>query len=154
MSSIATPLPRLAARPRRGPPLLWRAAGTVLALMPVAMAVAHRSSPLVVGVAALLAAAALTTERGWASFAADVQDQLRTPIGRAVLGFLAWSALSLSWSEFRAASLAALLEFWLPIAGSLFLALTLPRHLPRWGVWILVAGVALACGIILADLST
>src|ERR671938_190509 len=100
MSSIAAPLSLAAARPRRGAVLLWRSAGTVLAFMPTAMAVAHRSSPLVLALA----------------------------------------------------SLAALLEFWFPVVASLLLALALPSRLPRWGVWILLAGLALACAVILADL--
>jgi O-antigen ligase len=154
MSSMAAPLSLPAARPRRGAVLLWRSAGTVLAFMPAAMAVAHRSSPLVLAVTALLVAAALTVERGWAQWIEDLQKCLRTPLGGAVLAFFAWSALSVCWSEFRAASLAALLEFWFPAAVSLLLALALPHRLPRWGVWVLVAGLALACAFVLADLST
>src|SRR5215212_6319528 len=154
MSSMAAPLSLPAARPRRGAVLLWRSAGTVLAFMPAAMAVAHRSSPLVLAVTALLVAAALTVERGWAQWIEDLQKCLRTRLGGGVLAFFAWSALSVCWSEFRAASLAALFEFWFPAAVSLLLALALPHRLPRWGVWVLVAGLALACAFILADLST
>ena len=139
---------------RRGAGLLWRTSGTVLAFMPVAMAIAHRSSPLVLGVAAFLALAAVAAERGWAGLRADLLTGLRTPLGRSALTFLAWSVISLLWSEFRGVSLAALLEFWFPVAGALLLSVTLPSRLPRWGVWVLAAALALACAAILLELQT
>jgi exopolysaccharide production protein ExoQ len=139
---------------RRGPFLLWRTAGTVLAFMPVAMAVAHRSSPLVLALTALPVAAALTLERGWERPAADMRKSLLTPLGAAVAAFFAWSVVSLLWSEFRGASAYALLEFWFPVAVSLFLAVTLPHRLPRWGVWVVAGAIAMACAVILAELYT
>jgi O-antigen ligase len=155
MTSMAAPLaPPAVPRRRRATLVLWRTAGTVLAFMPTAMAVAHRSSPLVMAVSALMAVAALTMERGWAEFAADLRKVLRTPLGLAVLAFLAWSLASLLWSEFRSSSLRALLEFWFPVAASLLLALALPHRLPRWGVWVLAGALALACALILAQLYT
>jgi O-antigen ligase len=145
--STAAPRPRAAA-------WLWRACATVLALVPVAMVVAHRSSPLVVGIATLLGLLALSQEQGWGAVPKIMAAGLRSPLGRAAVVFLAWSALSLAWSEFRGVSALALLEFWIPVACAFALAEILPARVPRWGVWVLAATLAVACAAILLELHT
>jgi O-antigen ligase len=154
ISTAAPPdLSAAALRPRAAA-WLWRACATVLALVPVAMVVAHRSSPLVLGIAALLGLLALSLEQGRGAVPKALAAGLRAPLGRAALVFLAWSVLSLAWSEFRGLSALALLEFWIPVACALGLAQILPARVPRWGVWVLAATLAVACVVILLELHT
>jgi O-antigen ligase len=138
----------------RAPLVLWRSSATVLSFLPVAMAVAHRSSPLVLAVAAVLAVLALGLEQGWTALQRELAASLASPLGRAVLAFLVWSVLSLAWSEFPGLSLQALLEFWLPVACALVLSLVLPTRVPRWGVWFLTGTLAIACVMIILELRT
>src|SRR5829696_3119662 len=77
---------------------LWSAATICLGLLPLAMLVADRSSPLIVTLAAAGALAAVAVEGRAQSFLNDAAQHLRTPLGLAVLGFLAWAALSVTWS--------------------------------------------------------
>jgi exopolysaccharide production protein ExoQ len=154
ISTAAPPDLSAAALRTRAAAGLWRACATVLALVPVAMVVAHRSSPLVIGICALLGLLALSLEQGWGAVPKTLAAGLRVPLGRVALLFLAWSVLSLSWSEFRGPSALALLEFWFPVACALVLAQILPARVPPWGVWVLAGTLALACAAILLELHT
>ena len=151
---MAAPPDSATALRRRSVLWTWRASATVLSFMPVAMAVAHRSSPLVLALSAVLALAALFLEGRWAGLGADLRAALRAPTGRAALVFFGWCLLSLAWSEFPKTSAAAFLEFWFPVACALVLALILPDRVPRWGAWFLAGTFALACVVILVDLHT
>lgn len=127
---------------------LWRASAIAFASMPLAMAVAHRSAPLFVTLAAALALAASMDEGGVRALAARTRTTLRTPLGAAMLAFLAYAALSVAWSPAPGASLYALGEFVLSIAASLVLALALPSRAPRW-LWPLLAGAVVAAALVI-----
>jgi hypothetical protein len=133
----------------------WSAATICLGLLPLAMVVADRSSPLIVTLAAAAALAAVAVEGRTQSFLNDAAQHLRTPLGLAVLGFLAWAALSVTWSPVRATSLHALGELLLPVAAAFILVLTLPPRMPPWQAgWIFGAAAALACVLIGLELRT
>ena len=94
---------------RRAPPL-YAAGGAALALLPVAMVLANRSSPILVAVAALAFLGGRWREEPRALPGLLVAP-LRTPLGLACLAFLGWSVLSIAWSPFPALSLRVLGEF-------------------------------------------
>src|SRR4051812_26828007 len=108
---------------------LWRAAMVLLAIMPVGMTIAHRSSPLFLGLSAAAAVAALTAEGGLGAGLRGLGAALRTPLGLAVLAFFAWTLASVGWSEARRLSLDAVGEFWLPVAFAFVLVPVLASRL-------------------------
>src|SRR5689334_17716811 len=80
---------------------LWRAATLCLGLMPLAMVVADRSSPLVISLAAAAALAATAVEGRTRNLLDDAARRLWTPLGAAVLCFFAWATLSVVWSPVK-----------------------------------------------------
>jgi O-antigen ligase len=133
---------------------LWRAAAIVLAMMPVGMAVAHRSSPVFLITAAVLALGATVLEGRSADLIGKVRAALFAPLGRAGLAFFGWTLVSIGWSAFPGVSVAAFGEFWFPVIAAVTLGLALPGRAPRWAGWLLSATLALACVMILYELST
>lgn len=133
---------------------LWHASAAVLVLMPLGMAVAHRSSPLFLGLSAAFALAALGVEGRFETFRRDAQAALASPLGLMVLAFLGWSVISLAWSAARPTAVRALGEFWLPVAAAFVLALTLPGRMSRTSLWLLAGSIAIACGVIMIELET
>jgi len=133
---------------------LWRAAMAALALMPLGMAIAHRSSPVFAGLAALLALAATAVEGRLGDLARQARAALASPLGLAVLAFLAWCLVSVGWSEFKALSASALGEFWLPVLAAFVLGLTLPERMTRTAFWLLIAVSVLACATMIFELRT
>jgi O-antigen ligase len=133
---------------------LWEASALVLAAMPLAMAIAHRSSPLVVTLATVLALAALAAEGQVREFYDDACAALRTPVGGAAVAFMAWAGVSVLWSETPGTSVQALVEFFLTVGATAGLALLLPGRVPRHMLWIVVGAVALACTSMLFELAT
>ena len=144
----AAPEPGVRAAP------LWTASTTVLALMPVGMVIAHRSSPVFLVVSTLLALIGVAVEGRPAAWLEHLRAAAMAPLGLAVLAFLAWSVASLGWSGAPSLSLHALGEFWLPVVSAALLALILPERMPRWGLPLFAGMLALACALILADLAT
>ncbi len=125
----------------------------VLCAVPAAMALANRSSPVVVGLAALLflAAALIEDRRGaWRNLSAP----LTTPLGLCALAFLGWCGLSLAWSPFPGLSLKVAGEFTPTLAGAYLLARLAPGRMApgaaSLGAWML----ALACAFIVVDLAS
>lgn len=108
---------------------LYGAGAVALALVPAAMAAAHRSSPVVVGIAALLFLAGHLIEDRRAT-----QDlllrPLPTPLGLTVLAFLAWCGLSLAWTPLPALGLRTASEFLPALLGAYLLARLAPGRLP------------------------
>lgn len=133
---------------------LWPAAIIVLAFMPVGMAIAHRSSPVFLVTAALLALLGTVLEGEGRAFVDKVKSALAAPPGRTGLGFFAWSFVSIAWSAFPAVSLAAFGEFWIPVLAALALGLALPGRVPKWSWWLFAGALALACAMILFELNT
>ena len=103
----------------------------LLAALPIAMALANRSAPLVLALAALVAVAAAVALAGWRSVAAALAGAARSRIGLVCIAFVALSLASYSWSVDRAQTMRALSEAAVPlIAGAATLRL-LPRSLSR-----------------------
>lgn len=131
----------------------FNAAGAVaLALVAPAMALANRSSPLLVGIAALLFLAG-----AWAGhrerFLREVLAPLRTPLGLAALAFLGWCALSLAWSPYPALGTRVLGEFLPTLVAAALLARLAPSRLPAWALPLAAILLALACLFMAASLA-
>jgi len=133
---------------------LWRAAIVALALMPVGMAVAHRSSPAFLAASALFSLGAAAAERRLRQVSREGFSALATPLGAAVLAFLAWCLVSVGWSEFKDVSLLAFGEFWLPIAAAFILSQTLASRMTRAGFRLLAIAFGLACVMMVFELRT
>ncbi|MGO4572745.1 O-antigen ligase family protein [Microvirga sp. 2TAF3] len=133
---------------------MWRAAIIVLVLMPVGMAIAHRSSPAFLTVAALCALGAIAAEGQGRRFGQDVWTALASPLGLAVLAFLAWCVVSIGWSEFKRVSIEGFGEFWLAVAGAFILGLTLPQRMTRSAFWLLIGASIAACCMMIFELRT
>ena len=101
---------------------LARAGYVLLVLLPLAMWLANRSSPLVIGLAALCFIASAVVEEGWSTFLRRVLELLRSAVGIGLCGFLLWSLVTIAWSHRPAQSLAAWGELVLPMASGLAIA--------------------------------
>lgn len=125
-----------------------------LALIPAAMVVANRSSATLIVLSAVFALVATALEGNARSLWKDILSALRSPIGLSSLAFLLWCAVSISWSEFKHVSLRSFGEFWVPIAATLVLGLTLvPRLTHR--MFLLLTGIfVLSCIDIALELAT
>jgi O-antigen ligase len=133
---------------------LWRSAIATLGILPIGMAVAHRSSPAFLGIAALLAILALASEGRLSEFARDARAIISSTLGLTVLAFVAWTAASVGWSEFPATSLGALGEFWLSVVFAFVVAVTLPGRINRQSAALLAVSCALAAIMMLVELQT
>jgi len=133
---------------------LWRAAIVALALMPVGMAIAHRSSPVFLAASALFSLGAVAVEGRLRQVSRQGVSALASPLGAAVLAFFAWGLASVGWSEFKAVSLMAFGEFWLPVAAAFVLSQTLASRMTRVGFWLLAGGFVLACVMMVFELRT
>lgn len=132
----------------------WRAAIVSLALLPVGMAIAHRSSPVYVLLSTVFGLIALGVEGRLRFVLQDLRLALTSPLGLVVIAFFAWCLVSISWSEFKLVSWRAFGEFWLPIAAVLVLALILPEKITRPMFWLLACTFALAAIMMVAELRT
>jgi O-antigen ligase len=146
--------PLIASTNNRVADWLWYSTHSVLNVMPVVMAIGHRSSPLVVALATATAVAAMAFEGQFREWLAEAAAALRSPLGISVLAFLAFAALSTAWSIAPDTSFGAYTEFGLTLAGVFILTLTLPRRLPRAGPLYLATSIGLACLVVLVDLWT
>lgn len=100
-----------------------RIAGVVcLVLTPVAMWLANRSAPLLLGLAAAaFLGAALISEPARLSIA-RLRRLLTAPVALAIAAFLAWGLVSIGWSNRTSVSLQAWGELVLPIVFALAIA--------------------------------
>ncbi|MFF8802255.1 MULTISPECIES: O-antigen ligase family protein [unclassified Methylobacterium] len=116
------------------------------------MALANRSSPLLVGIAALLFLAG-----AWAGhrerLLREVLAPLRTPLGLAALAFLGWCALSLAWSPYPALGGRVLGEFLPTLVAAALLARLAPSRLPPWALPLAAILLAMACLFMAASLA-
>ncbi|GJE39128.1 O-antigen ligase family protein [Methylobacterium persicinum] len=136
---------------RRAPPL-YAAGGAALALLPVAMVLANRSSPILVAVAALAFLGGRWREEPRALPGLLVAP-LRTPLGLACLAFLGWSVLSIAWSPFPALSLRVLGEFLPTLISAYFLVILAPGRIPAFAAPMAALAVVVAGVIIAIDLA-
>ncbi|ACL59534.1 O-antigen ligase family protein [Methylobacterium nodulans] len=144
------------AQAEAGPPIAARLAGfaaMLLAALPAVMAAANRSSPVVVGLAALLFLAAAVAAEGWRTATERLAEPLATPLGLAALAFLGWCAVSVAWSPLPALSLRHASEFLPTLLAGFLVARLAPPHLGpvlRPAGWLLLA----TCLFIEIDLAT
>ncbi|MGX7709107.1 O-antigen ligase family protein [Methylobacterium sp. Gmos1] len=130
---------------------LDRLGAIVVAALPACMAVANRSSPVVVGLAGLLLLAGSLA--GGRPLRPLLLAPLATPLGVAALAFLAWCGLSLAWSPLPGLSLRTLSEFLPALLGAYLVARLAPPHLASVAgpaAWILIA----TCLYVMADLAS
>ncbi len=125
-------------------PRLYDAGAVALALVAPAMALANRSSPLVVGIAALLFLAGAVAEHGGRA-ASLLIGPLRAPLGLAALAFLGWCLVSLAWSPFPALWGRVLSEFLPTLVAAAILARLAPGRLPSWAPPLGAGLLAAAC---------
>lgn len=133
---------------------LWHASMVTLALIPAGMVIANRSSPTLIVLSALFALAATGLEGRFRSLWQDIVSALISPVGLASLAFFLWCAISISWSEFKLVSLRSFGEFWIPIAATLVLGLTLVQRLTPRMFMLLAAVFVLSCLDIAIELAT
>ncbi|BAU91012.1 O-antigen polymerase [Methylorubrum populi] len=133
-------------------PRLYAAGAVALALVAPMMAVANRSSPLVVGVAALLFLAGAVAEHGGRA-ASLLIGPLRSPLGLAALAFLGWCLVSLAWTPFPGLWGRVLSEFLPTLAAAAILARLAPARLPPWALPLGAGLLAAACLYIVASLA-
>jgi exopolysaccharide production protein ExoQ len=131
---------------------LWYSAHTIVGVMPVVMAIGHRSSTLVIACATVAVVAAMAFEARVREWLTEAAEGLRTPLGIVVLAFLAFAALSMLWSVAPAASFRVYSEFALTLGGVFILGFALPRRMPRAGPLLLATSVTVACVVIILDL--
>ncbi|WP_246775691.1 O-antigen ligase family protein [Methylobacterium aquaticum] len=130
---------------------LDRLGAIVIAALPACMAVANRSSPVVVGLAGLLLlAGAAAAGRPLRTL---LVAPLATPSGLSALAFLAWCGASLAWSPLPGLSLRTLSEFLPALLGAYLVARLAPPHLgavARPAAWVMIA----TCAYVVADLAS
>jgi len=135
-------------------PALEVAGAVALAVVPAAMVLANRSSPLVVGVAALLFLAASVMRSSLAATVRDLAPPFRHPLGLAVLAFLGWCLVSLAWSPFPALSLRTAAEFLTTLVAAYALARLAPPRLSAGAPVLAAALLAVAALYVVASLVT
>ncbi|WP_156410124.1 O-antigen ligase family protein [Bosea sp. Root381] len=139
------------------PPLAGRLAALGMALLvvtPLAMWLANRSAPLILGLSAAAFVVAALVAEGWRPLLRRLLASLRGPIALSLCAFLAWSLVTLAWSHRPAQGLAAWGELILPLAFALAIAAS-GRFRPglpddRWLAFAVIAAVAL----MIAELSS
>lgn len=126
--------------------------GVALALLPLVMAVANRSSPAVVAVAGLAFLAGRWREnRG--GLRALLLEPLVTPLGKAALAFLAWCLVSIAWSPFPILSLRMLGEVLPTLAAAYLLVRLAPGRLPAFAPGLGALAIVFASLYIAIDLA-
>lgn len=129
------------------------AGAVALALVPLAMALANRSSPALVAVAALCFLAGRLAEDA-AGAVRELAAALRAPLGLAGLALAAWALASFAWTPFPAVSLRALSEFAPTLLAAFLLARLAPGRIPAFAGPLACASVVLAALVIAASLAT
>ena len=126
----------------------------MLIALPLAMWLAGRSAPLMLGLAALALVTAGVLRFGARSVAVRAGALLRTPIGLALSAFLLWALASAFWSHRPAVGLRMWGEFALPMACGLTIAASgafrPDRRFLRW----LAGAVLLAAALLIYEFRT
>ncbi len=130
---------------------LYGAGAVALAVMPLAMVLANRSSPLVVAIAAFLFLAGRGIEDAGA-LRRLVVSPLETPVGVAALVFVAWCAITLAWTPFPGLSLRMAGEFLPTLAAAYLLVRLAPGRIPSFAAplsaaMVVLAGLTIAIGL-------
>jgi O-antigen ligase len=158
MNGMTTP-PRSAASEDRPSRESWpksKLRGTAYALLglflPIGMALANKSAPLWLSLAAAALIAAAITECGPHSVWNALRKTLSTKEAALAAAFFCWAALSLTWSSHPVESLRALGEVILPVCAAVGLATLMPGGPPRPLMIALSIGFVIACACILIEL--
>ncbi|SFL79747.1 O-antigen ligase family protein [Methylobacterium pseudosasicola] len=132
---------------------LYAAGAVLLAILPLAMVLANRSSPAVIGLAALafLVGRFFEDRR---TLAPRLLAPLGTPLGLAALGFLAWCLVSFAWTPFPGAALRLLGEFLPTLIAAYLLTCLAPGRIPAFAPRLAAGAIVLAGLIIAIDLAS
>lgn len=133
---------------------LSRVAGAILVLMPLAIWLANRSTPLLLGLAAATCLVAVLVFGRTEQALARLRALLCDPIGLAVACFLLWALISLAWSHHPRASFAVWGELALPIVFAVVIAasrLFAPSPMLRR---LLALSIILASALIVTELAS
>lgn len=133
---------------------LHATAFALLAALPLAMALANRSAPLLVTVAAILATAGRLMAGESLLLRSRFATIVRRPVTLACLAFCLFALVSIGWSHEPRAALAGFGELALAAVAPVALHLALPRRLPSWITGVAAALLALGCVTILGELGT
>ena len=132
---------------------LYAVGGVLLAIMPLAMVLANRSSPAVIGLAALAFLGGRLFDDAGACRALLLRP-LASPLARAALAFLAWCLFSLTWSPLPAISLRVLGEFLPTLAAAYLLAVLAPGRIPAFAPPLAAVAIGSAGVLIAVDLAS
>ncbi|MCJ2096290.1 O-antigen ligase family protein [Methylobacterium sp. J-072] len=132
---------------------LYAAGAALLAVLPLAMVLANRSSPAIIALAALafLVGCFFEDRR---TLAPRLLTPLGTPLGIAALAFLAWCLVSFAWSPFPSASLRVLGEFLPTLMAAYLLTCLAPGRISAFAPRLAAGAIVLAGLIIALDLAS
>lgn len=134
--------------------LLDRVAAACLVAMPLAMWLANRSAPLLLGLSALAVLAAVWSRGGLFDLALRLRRDLSGPVGLAVMAFLLWSLVSLASSHRPVQGIAMWGELLLPLLCGLVLASSAGWLRDPFVPRALAIAVILAAGLIMIELAS
>jgi O-antigen ligase len=143
-------------QPHREPWPTSKLRGTAYAtlgiVLPVGMALANKSSPLWLSLAAVALLGAVIIEHGSGIVLNAVRRTLSTKEAVLAVAFFSWAALSVAWSSEPLVSLHALGEVLLPVGAAVILAMLMPNGPPRPLMIALSIGFVIAAACILVEL--
>jgi len=125
-----------------------------MVLMPLAMWLANRSAPLMLGLAAAALLAAAVVAEPAAALAPRVRRLLKSPLAFAVLAFLAFALLSIAWSHDRGASIQAFGELVLPVLLTAAIAASGQWRPSRSALRALALAIILAAVLVMVELAS
>ena len=127
-------------------------AAILVAALPVAMALANRSAPVLLLLACVTCIASLIAEGGWGRIGSALAKVSLSPLAWASAAFVALALISWSWSVDRTETWRTLEEGVLPLGAGALLLCFLPRLAPRWTVLAVAIGVIAAALVPIAEL--
>lgn len=127
---------------------------TLLALLPLAMALLNRSAQPLLVAATLAALAARWSAGEIGAVQRRVWGSLTRPVGLASVAFLLLALVSIAWSHHPRVSFAALGEVLASVGAALLLHAALPRRIPPWAVKVGTIALAIGCLTIVSELAT
>lgn len=130
-----------------------RLAYALLALMPLVMWAANRSAPLMLALASVAMLAVAVADGRLGRLLANMGQAIRRPVSIALLLFLAFALISVSWSHRPVASLFMLGEALLPLICGLVLASAWPKTTPRWAAPALAVSIIVTCLLVRIEIS-
>jgi O-antigen ligase len=130
------------------------AGGVCLVLMPLAMWLANRSAPLVLGLAAAAFLGAGLLSGPAATMLARLRVLLTAPLALAVSAFLAWTLVSIAWSHDPPMSARAWSELVLPIVFALAIAASGQLHRNPVVLRSLAIAIIVASGLLIFELAS